>query len=71
MGKVLTTGEAAVRKFDGILIITIVATLAASSLPALAKEGKASSHILKNTATGKHYDKATLAPKKSGSQGSG
>ena len=52
------------RKLDGILVMTIVAAVAASSYSALAKGSKSTSNLLTNTATGKHYDKTTLTPHK-------
>ena len=52
------------RKLDGILVMTIVAAVAASSYSALAKGGKSTSNLPTNTATGKHYDKTTLTPHK-------
>ena len=52
------------RKLDIVLIIAIVAAVAASSHPALAKGGKANSNLLKNTVTGKHYDNTVLTVRK-------
>jgi hypothetical protein len=73
------------RKLDGILMITIVAAVAASSHSALAKGDKSTSNLLKNTATGKHYNNTVIttphkpmkpvteqkASKKSGNTGKG